>query len=97
MHKKYASEGLAAVSVSLDDPSDKAARGRVETFLKTQKAIFTNLILDEPVEGWQKQLGIDGPPVVFVYGRDGKLAKKFTEDFEYADVEKLAQELLKKK
>jgi hypothetical protein len=54
-------------------------------------------MLDESVETWQKKLGIDGMPAVFVYGRDGKVIKKFTDDFEYKDVEKVVQELLKKK
>jgi hypothetical protein len=97
MQKKYAGDGLAAVSVSLDDLNDKGVKERVEAFLRGQNATFTNLILDEPVEAWQKKLEIDGMPAVFVYGRDGKIAKKFKDDFEYADVEKFVQELVKKK
>jgi hypothetical protein len=97
MQKKYAGDGVAAVSVSLDDLSDKEVKSRIEAFLKAQKATFTNLILDEEVEAWQKKLGLNGPPAVFVYDRDGKVAKKFTDDFTYEDVEKVVQELVKKK
>jgi hypothetical protein len=97
MQKKYARDGLAAVSVSLDDLSDRGVKDRVIAFLKTQNATFTNLMLDEPVEAWQKRLEIDGMPAVFVYNRDGTVAKKFKDDFEYADVEKFVQELLTKK
>jgi hypothetical protein len=97
MHKKYGKEGLAAVSVALDDPSDKESLKNVREFLEAKKATFTNLILDEKPEVWQEKLKIDGPPCVMVFGRDGKVAKKFAEDVDYKEIEKLAVELLKKK
>lgn len=96
MHNKYAKDGLAAVSVSLDDPNEPGVKETVLKFLESKKATFTNLILDEKVEVWQEKLKIDGPPAVFVIGRDGKIVQKFTE-VNYAEVEKLAVELLKKK
>ena len=97
MHKKYGGEGLAAISVSLDNANDKGARGRVMKFLESKKAALTNLILDEEPEDWQKKLGIDGPPCVFVFNREGKIAKKFAEDVDYKEIEKLVVELLSKK
>src|SRR5262245_6808563 len=42
MHKKYAKDNLAVVSVSLDDPADKQAMSNVLTFLKSRNATFTN-------------------------------------------------------
>ena len=36
MHQKHASEGLAAISVSLDDPSQPGAVEKVQQFLKSQ-------------------------------------------------------------
>ncbi len=96
MQKQYAKDGVVAVSVSLDDLSDKDVRGRIDAFLKAQHATFTNLILDEEVEAWQKKLGIDGMPAAFVYDRDGKIVKKFKDDYTYDDVEKAVQQLLKK-
>jgi hypothetical protein len=94
MHKRYAKDGLAAVSVSLDDPHDKKARENVLDFLRQRKATFTNLILDEKPEVWQEKLKISGPPCVFVFDREGK-PKKF-ESPDYAEIEKYAAELLKK-
>src|SRR5262249_19798006 len=70
MQRKYADD-LAAVSVSLDDPSDEEATNKVQRFLKAKNATFTNLILDEKPEFWQKKLGFDGPPAVLVYDRTG--------------------------
>jgi thiol-disulfide isomerase/thioredoxin len=97
MHQKYASEGLAAISVSLDDPSQPGAVEKVQGFLKTQRASFTNLILDEKPEVWQEKFGFDGPPCVFVFDRHGEIKKQFKDDFTYDEVEKLVKELLTKK
>jgi hypothetical protein len=94
MHKKYAKDGLAAISVSLDDLKDKKAEERVIEFLRKQKATFTNLILDEKAEVWQKKLKFDGPPCVFVFNREGK-PKKFDAP-DYDEIEKYVDELLKK-
>ena len=97
MHKKYAKDGFQAMSVALDDPTDKETRQSVQKFLETVKATFPNFMLDEKEEVWQKKLGIESVPAIFVFGRDGKIVKKFTEDVNYADIEKLTVELLKKK
>jgi hypothetical protein len=96
MHKKYARDGLAAVSVSVD-PLEDGVQERVLKFLQSKGATFTNLILDEPSEVWQEKLHFASVPTVFVFSRDGKWTQ-FTEDkFNYDDVEKLVVELLKKK
>ena len=94
MHTKYAKDGFAAISVSLDDPKDEKAQERVIDFLRKQKATFTNLILDEKSEVWQKKLRFDGPPCVFVFNREGK-HKQYTSP-DYAEIEKYVAELMKK-
>jgi thiol-disulfide isomerase/thioredoxin len=96
MHRKYGKDGLAAVSVSVDDISTKGVEDRVRKFLESQKAAFTNLILNEKPEVWVDKLKIEAVPAVFVFGRDGKIVKKFTDEVNYADIEKLAIELLRK-
>jgi len=97
MQKKYKDQGFVAVSVSLDDPNEEGAQDNVRKFLKEKKAAFRNLILDEKPAFWEEKLKIDGPPCAFVFDRDGKIAKKFDGFFEYANVEPLIVELLKKK
>ena len=94
MQNKYAKAGMAAISVSLDDPKDEKARQRVIDFLRKQKATFTNLILDEKSEVGQEKLKFDGPPYVFVFSSDGKW-KQFTSP-DYAEIEKYVADLLKK-
>jgi thiol-disulfide isomerase/thioredoxin len=97
LHQKYAKEGFVAVSVSLDDPTDDEAKAKALKFLQAQKATFTNLLLDEKPEVWQAKLKIDGPPLVMVFARDGKLEQKFVDKaVDYAAIGKLVAELLKK-
>jgi hypothetical protein len=98
MQRKYAKDGLVAISVSLDDPNEDNVKDKVTKYLRSQKATFTNLILDEKPEVWQKKLKIEGPPCVFVFDRDGKIAKKFDSGEKYEDeIEKFVADLLKKK
>jgi cytochrome oxidase Cu insertion factor (SCO1/SenC/PrrC family) len=97
MQKKHAKDDVVAVSVSLDNPGDDGVKEKVQKYLTSQKAAFTNLILDEKIEVWQKKLKIEGPPCVFVFDREGKVAKKFDSGEKYDEVEKLVIDLLKKK
>jgi hypothetical protein len=76
MHRKYAKDGLAAVSVSLDDPADSAARNRALAFLQKQHAAFTNVLLNEKPEVFQTKLKIDGPPCVYIFNRDNRYVLK---------------------
>jgi hypothetical protein len=82
----------------VDQADDKE---RALDFLKQQKATFANYLLDEEdTKVWQEHWDIGGPPAVCVYGRDGKLVRRFVNDangtFTYADVEKLVRPLLAK-
>ena len=97
MHEKLAKDGLAAFSCALDDPKGKNIQEKLLKFLKEKKATFPNFLLNETADDWQEKLKIDGPPAVFVFDRDGKPTKKFTENFTYADVEKVVAELMKKR
>jgi thiol-disulfide isomerase/thioredoxin len=82
MYRKYAKEGLAVVSVSIDyagiDPDDatkenlEKVNASVLKFLKSQKATFTNLILNEPPAVLDKNLHFAEIPAVFVFDRQGK-------------------------
>jgi thiol-disulfide isomerase/thioredoxin len=104
LHEKYAKEGLIAVSISLDSSSDKEEDRRWKQdamkFLQDKGARFTNFLLDEEQEVWQKKFHVNGPPVVFVFNREGKWTQ-FREDKAnpeiYPEVEKLVIELLRSK
>lgn len=97
LREKYAEEGLAVISFSLDSPTDPDVQARARRFLEVQKATFTNLGLaaTENPDHWFAHLQLRGIPAVFVYNRAGKLEKKFLGAEEYPEVEKLVIELLK--
>jgi hypothetical protein len=105
MHRKYAKDGLVAISVSLDDPTDSAdarhTRTQALAFLKKQGAAFTNLLLDEEPALFETKLKIDGPPCVYIFNRANRFVVKRDgvgdkgridyEDFEKTIVQLLAE------
>ena len=97
MYNKYKNDGLVAVTVSLDNPTDTRAAASALQFLEKQQAGgLTNLVLDETPEMWARNLGINGPPCVFVFNREGRIAGRWDDKVDYAVVEKTVAELLKK-
>ena len=103
MHQKLGKDGLAVISVALDPLDGEITplpelKASIDGFLKKQKATFTNLVLDEKDDFWQKKFGIDGPPSVFVFDRTGKWTqfRPGEMDANPHAVEQLVVELLKK-
>ena len=99
MHRKYSGKGLAVISLTLDDPTDAKAVAEAEKFLREQKAVFTNVLLDENYGDGFDKLDINTIPAVFLFGPDGKEMKRFTMDdtrhqFTYEQVEKEVAALL---
>jgi thiol-disulfide isomerase/thioredoxin len=110
LHQKYGDKGVACMSLSCDYQGIKNKppefyRERVLKFLDKQGAGFQNLLASEPAEELYEKLELASIPAVFVYGRDGKLVKRFDneqaktdeDNFTYEDVNKLVEELLKAK
>jgi thiol-disulfide isomerase/thioredoxin len=96
LHARYAAAGLAAVSVSLDDPAEAGTTSKVQKFLDARHAAFANYVLDERPAVWQAKLKVDGPPAVYVFNRNGELEQKFADEVDYNKVESLVADLLKK-
>jgi peroxiredoxin len=98
MHRKYGPQGLVAVSVSLDDPSEKETEAEIRKFLQKEKATQSNFLLNEVSDVWEKKLGIEGVPCVFVFNRAGKIEKKYPNEFpKHEELEKLVERLLRQK
>jgi hypothetical protein len=98
MHKKYAKDGLVAISVTLDDPDSKEDRANALDFLQKADATQQNFLLNEAPEVWQEKLKITGPPCVYVFNRDNQWVKKlegFKDSGDHEAIEKLVVELLK--
>jgi len=97
LHGKFTGDGVVCMSMTMDE---KESREAALTFLKKQKATFANYIIDDKEDAWYDKWEFRAIPLVLVFDRDGKLAKKFDKEdpdnqFTYADVEKLVVELLK--
>ncbi len=104
MHKKYAKDGLAVISVSLDDLEGTAKEKmevleKVRGFLHAQGADFTNFLLEEPVD-LDKKFHFFAPPCYFVFDRRGRWYQfRGDEDgpVNYAAMEKLVIALLRER
>jgi thiol-disulfide isomerase/thioredoxin len=96
LHHKLGKDGLAAVSVNLDEP---AKQDVALQFLKEKNATFTNLAIakNESPKQWFTKLQLNGIPCVFVYNQEGTLVERFVGGDKYPAVEELVEDLLAKK
>jgi thiol-disulfide isomerase/thioredoxin len=94
LHGRYAGRGLAVIAVSVDPPDDADARAAARDFLVRQKATFRNVILSDKAEVWQANWKIDGPPLLFLFDRRGRLAARWEGKFDAAAVERKVAALL---
>jgi thiol-disulfide isomerase/thioredoxin len=71
-------EKIACISVSLDDAEDEEKRAEALAFLQEQQAKFPNYLCTTDADTlYDEILKIGGIPAVYVYGKDGQLAKLF--------------------
>ena len=109
LHRQYAGNGLVCMSMSLDYQGIKNKppefyRERVQKFLEKQGATFQNVLSSVPAGDLFDEMKLKYIPVVYVFGRDGQLVKRFDneraekdkDDFIYPDATKLVEELLAK-
>lgn len=99
LHKRLADEGLAVVSVSLDDP---AMESQILDFLQAQGATFDNFIsrYGASAESTKAfQIKNDTLPFFKLYDRSGKLQKTLGggEAVDTEEVERAVEELLHQK
>jgi thiol-disulfide isomerase/thioredoxin len=109
LHRKYGKE-IACLSMSCDYAGIKSKppefyRERVLKFLTEQGATFPNVLSNEPADELFTKMDLAAIPAVYVFGRDGKLVKRFDNDsiksedeaFTYQDVNKLVDKLMAEK
>ena len=94
LHGKYADRGLTVISVSVDPPDDADAQAAARDFLVRQKAGFRNVILTDKADVWQAKWKIDGPPLLFLFDKRGRLAGRWDGKFDGVEVEKKVTALL---
>ena len=88
LHGKYSGRGLAVITVSVDSPDDSDAKAAARDFLVRQRATFRNVHLSDKAEVWQAKWKIDGPPLLFLFDQQGRLAARWDGKFDPAEVEK---------
>jgi thiol-disulfide isomerase/thioredoxin len=94
LHDRYGRKGLAIVSVSVDPPDDPDARQAARAFLVKQKASFRNVILTDKAEEWQEKWKVGGPPIFFLFDRQGRLVTRWDDKVDMAEVEKRVAALI---
>jgi hypothetical protein len=113
MHKKYAKDGLVALPVSIDslkvDEEDKLTPTqkmddvlqKVSKVTRERSVSFPIVILDDRGEAEDfpfKKLRFSEPPCVYIFSRDGKWTQIVgADEKDLASIDKLVEELLKKK
>ena len=96
LQQKYGKDGLAVVSVSVDDVTDPEVRERVKAFLQQQHATTRNLLLAEKPDIWIAKLKMNSIPSMFLFDRQGRLINRWTgNDLDLNVIEKRIEELLK--
>ena len=81
LEKQYASQGLVVVGVAMDDDADKV----VPKFVQDMNMDYTVLIGNEKVADLYG--GVEGLPMTFYIGRDGKIVKKVAGLTSHSDIE----------
>jgi thiol-disulfide isomerase/thioredoxin len=99
LHSKYDSKKLACISLSFDFEGGEGAKPEdvqpdVLKFLEKQKATFDNVLCSEDSDTLRRKMDLAAIPAVYVYGRDGILAKRFEGEGAYQEVPALVETLL---
>jgi thiol-disulfide isomerase/thioredoxin len=110
LHKKHAAKGLVCMSMSCDyagisKKPPEFYKERVLKFLEKQEATFQNILSNVPSDELFDEMKLSSIPAVYVFGRDGKLVKRFDnenakteeDNFTYEQVTQMVEELLSKK
>jgi hypothetical protein len=74
--------------VSVDPPEDADARAAAREFLTKKQATFRNLVLTDKAEVWQAKWKTEGPPILFLFDRAGRLVARWDEKIDLAEVER---------
>jgi thiol-disulfide isomerase/thioredoxin len=106
LQEKYGKDGLVVLSVTLDDPRSVETRSEALGCIERHKPPFRSFALDLAPEKHPATLQFNGVPGVFVFNRDNRYVLKLpvldakgntTLDFDYAAIEKVVAEQIKKK
>ncbi len=100
MAERYTDQGVAFMSLNLDDPTDLFAFEYATDFLNDMNARFEHLAIEENMFKVMEFLGLYSVPAVSIYDRNGIEVARLTGDdpnnqFDEADLERVIEDLLK--
>ena len=98
MPAKLKEQGLLILLVRLNPEGDESIKSHddiAKKFLKENKVALPNYLLDETEEFWQKKLGVDALPCMYVFNRVGQYEEKYTEKPDAKKLDLLIEKLLK--
>lgn len=104
MQNKYGKDGLVILTVALDPPTEKDRVAKANKVIAGFKALPHNVLINGSDEEFMTRLGSDVTPTVFIFNQDNRWVKKLPEkdkegdeiDWEYPDLDKIVEGLLKK-
>jgi hypothetical protein len=81
LHNRHPND-VVCISFNVDDGAkeSKKLQHHIVEFLKKNKATCTNIVSSEASDVFYEATNTASIPVVFVYGKDGKLAETFKDD-----------------
>jgi thiol-disulfide isomerase/thioredoxin len=99
LDKKYGPEKVACISLSFDfeggeDAKPEDVQPQVLKFLEKQQATFDNVLCSEDSDTLRRKMELAAIPAVYVYGRDGTLAKLFEGEGIYQEIPTQVERLL---
>jgi thiol-disulfide isomerase/thioredoxin len=93
LHEKLANRGLVVISVSVDPPDDADAQSAAKAFLVKHRAAFRNVQFTDKAEVWQAKWNVVGPPLLFLFDQDGKLASRWEGKIDMGEVSRRVTEV----
>lgn len=97
LHHEHGPDKVACVSLNLDfmgNGTPEECREPVIKFLREQAAAFDNILSSDSDEAIYEKLEFGAIPAVFVFDRQGKLAKRFDGEAAYKDVKAFVAAML---
>ena len=104
MQKDLGAKGLVIITVATDPPKDKSLVADANMVIARHPSLPNNYLWDGPESEYQAKLKVDGMPAIYLFDRDNRWVKRWPEknkdgeevEYDYADIDKRAEGLLKK-
>ena len=94
LQARFRTSGLRIITVSLDSPKNVE---QVRQVLQKLKATTANLLLSEPTSVVTDKLKVKAIPCLYLFDRQGRIERKFTQLPNHTELEQLIVQLLQER